>query len=106
MNTETAKNWLTDPAIGNLKMIIDAYCKASGRTRGQVCKEFYGNTTYFDTLFAGEQSITIKKMQSMIDEFREKWPSNLPWPPCRLIAFRGPDPSRPKKIILQKAAGC
>lgn len=87
----------------NLKLIVRAYAKATGHTTTRISKDFYGNIGFFDELFAGERSVSIAKVDEIVQEFRAKWPAKTKWPVCRIIVMRAPEKAS-GKIIPKKAA--
>lgn len=83
----------------NLLAIVAAFCKATGRSLISVSKEFYGNRDFFAKLSSGTRlivgspsrpggfSISLRKLDMMLDKFRAEWPRGTPWPATRLIAM-------------------
>ncbi len=69
----------------NLLKLANAYAKATGKSLGQISKEFYGNGNFFDEIAAGDRSIGVDKLEKMIEQFRENWPSGAAVPPLRAI---------------------
>lgn len=75
----------------NLIAIAAAYHKATGKSLTQVSHEFYGNGDFFGRLRRGEQSISVKKLEEMVEAFRAAWPKEARWPATRpIIMNRNP----------------
>ena len=81
---------ITKTVRDNLLAIASAYRKATGKSESQVSKKFYGNAEFFAQLRAGTHSISVKKLEEMIEEFDEEWPPEIPWPALRPISMRRP----------------
>lgn len=64
----------------NLLAIAEAYRRATGKTMGQVSKQFYGNSGFFAELRAGTRSISVEKIDEMIVAFQAAWPKGAPRP--------------------------
>lgn len=75
----------------NFKAIIAAFVKATGRTEQAVSKQLYGNASFFEEFFAGRQTVSLKKLESMLVQLRDLWPPEVSWPVGRVIVFRGPE---------------
>jgi hypothetical protein len=69
----------------NLLSIIAAYRKATGKSLTAVSKQFYGNSTFFRTLKSGDHSITVARLDTMLEDIRAKWPEDARWPLTRAI---------------------
>lgn len=69
----------------NLLAIAAAYRKATGKSLTQVSKDFYGNADFFVQLRRGEHSISVKKLDEMVEKFRQSWPPGAKWPLVRVI---------------------
>lgn len=80
----------------NVKAIVKAYAKATGRTLTGISKDFYGNAEFLPLFFKGEHSVSVKKLDEML--YGEKgmvtrWPEDAAWPLCKVVVFRGPAPA-------------
>ena len=82
---------IEDIARQNLKAIVAAYRKGTGRSLAAVSKELYGNVIFLEAFFAGTQTVSFKMMNTLLDKLRAKWPAGVPWPTGRVIVFRGPE---------------
>jgi hypothetical protein len=69
----------------NLLAIVSAYRKATGKSLTTVSKEFYGRGDFFDAFKRGEHTISIDRLDSMIDKFRSEWPEGQVWPATRSV---------------------
>jgi hypothetical protein len=81
---------ISDVALENLRTLVGAYCKATGKPLSAVSKEMYGNSSFLSNLFAPNDkfkdkpaSITIHKLDEIVEKFRKKWPENKPFPALR-----------------------
>lgn len=81
----------------NLKILVQEYKRATGRSLSQISKRFYGNVHFLHLFFAGKQSISIDKFDEMLEGITKEWPKNARWPFLQAIVIPRP-PSR-KKII-------
>ncbi len=78
----------------NIKAIVQAYAKATGRSVTGISKEFYGNAEFLPLFFKGEHSVSVKKLDVMVEDFRARWPADTRWPLCRVVVFKGPAKGR------------
>lgn len=69
----------------NLLAIAGEYRRATGKSLTSVSKEFYGNADFFVQLRRGQHSISVKKLDEMIEGFRRAWPPRTAWPVTRSI---------------------
>jgi hypothetical protein len=70
----------------NLVAIADAYAMATGKTRTQISKEFYGRGSSLDEMLKpGGPSISVDKVDDMLGAFRGKWPKEAIWPMVPVI---------------------
>jgi len=69
----------------NLLAIVASYRKATGKSLTQVSKEFYGRGDFFEKLRRGEHSVSVEKLGTMLDQFREDWPADAEWPLTRPV---------------------
>jgi hypothetical protein len=71
---------ISQPARKNLLAIADAYGAAMDLTRTEVSRRFYGRGSFLDDFSSGTQSISLDKLERMVQDFREKWPKKTDWP--------------------------
>ena len=64
----------------NLLDIANAYRKATGQTLSAVSREFYGNSNFLSEFRAGRQSLSVDKLNDVVEQFRAQWPDNADWP--------------------------
>lgn len=81
----------------NLKAVVKAYGQATGQGVTAISKKFYGNSAFLPAFFAGDQSISIDKLDGMFKAIISTWPEDARWPPLRAIIIKGPDNIIPKK---------
>lgn len=74
----------------NLRQIVASYRKATGTTLSQVSKRFYGNASFLEAFFAGEQSISLNKFDEMLAQIAAAWPDGAEWPYCRAVIIPSP----------------
>lgn len=74
----------------NVLTLVKVYRKATGKSESQVSKKFYGNADFLAQLRSGEHSISVKKLEEMVEAFDEAWPEGTPWPALRPISMRRP----------------
>lgn len=71
----------------NLIAIATAYRRGTGASLTQISKDFYGNSNFFASLKNGSHSVSVRKLDEMIEQFRERWPADTHWPPVRVISM-------------------
>lgn len=69
----------------NLCAIVDAYMAATGASEAALSKKFYGNGGFFQEFRRGLRSISVQRLDVLLQEFREQWPADAPWPPLTPI---------------------
>jgi hypothetical protein len=74
-----------DTIIDNLLAIVGAYRKATGKSLTSISKEFYGRGDFFAELRKGKHTVSIDKLDAMLDNFRAKWPEDAMWPSTRTV---------------------
>lgn len=74
------KQPVTTAVRKNLLAIVTAYRQATGKSLSEVSKKFYGNAKFFEQFKAGEHSISITKLDSVVAKFRAEWPEDAEWP--------------------------
>ncbi len=78
------------PLISSFRTIVRAYSRATGYSLSKISKELYGNARFLDRLFAGQQSVSIAKLDEMLIKITATWPPDHPWPIVPVIALRKP----------------
>ena len=71
----------------NLLAIATSYRRATGASLTQISKDFYGNSVFFEQLRRDQHSVSVRKLDEMIEQFRQKWPPDTAWPPVRVISM-------------------
>lgn len=79
---------------GNLRKIVSAYREATGASMTEVSKRFYNNSAFLDGFFAGEVSVSVRKLDRMLRALVAEWPAGAEWPYCRAVIMSGPPPKR------------
>lgn len=74
----------------NLLAIAGAYAKATGSSLPYVSRKFYGNVTFLDEFKSGDATISLKKFDLMVAEFRKNWPKGVDWPHLRAAMIARP----------------
>ena len=74
-----------DAVAKNLLLIVGAYQKATGKSLSTISKQFYGRGDFLEKLKAGEHSISIDRLSSLLDQLRAEWPEGTPWPLTRPV---------------------
>ncbi len=69
----------------NLLTLAGAYSSATGKSLTQISKEAYGKSSFFEDLKAGTRSLSIDKLERMIEWFRENWPAEADVPALRSV---------------------
>lgn len=60
--------------------IAAAYRRATGLSLATVSARFYGNAGFLTEFKAGRQTISIDKLEEMVDKFWAVWPENAERP--------------------------
>ena len=76
---------VSQTTLHNLVAIARAYGKATGRSLSSVSKEVYGQATFFERASRGEVSVTLSKLDDMLDWFGEHWPKGTRAPLLRPV---------------------
>lgn len=71
---------IADTARKNLIAIASAYAKATGKTLSAVSKEAYGNSSFLAAFKAGQQSVSLDKLDGMLTWFSRRWPEDVDLP--------------------------
>lgn len=71
---------ISEPARKNLIAIADAYGAAKKLTRTEVSRQFYGRGSFLDDFNDGRQSVSLDKLERMVEDFRKNWPKKTDWP--------------------------
>lgn len=74
----------------NVLAIVAVYRKATGLSLATVSARFYGNAGFLKEFKAGRQTISISKLDAMIEKFSAEWPADADWPLLRTIFFERP----------------
>jgi len=64
----------------NLLAIVGAYRRATGQRLSAVSRKFYGNASFLHDFRYGRQSLSLKKLDEMLDAMRQDWPEKAEWP--------------------------
>jgi len=64
----------------NLFAILAAYMKATDKSLSTCSREFYGKSSFFENLRKGEQSLSLKTLDEILDRIRAQWPAKADWP--------------------------
>jgi hypothetical protein len=81
---------LSNVCRDNLLLIADTYAKATGLPLDKVSKRFYGQNNFLSGFKKGNQSITLRKFDELVDKFRKDWPADTPWPHLRAVIIERP----------------
>lgn len=87
-----APDTLSKVCRDNLLTLARVYGRAKGVSLSSVSKEFYGNVNFLKKFAAGKHSVSLSKMDEMLERFRDQWPEGVSWPYLSAIVF-----ARPKK---------
>ena len=63
-----------------LKVVAEAYGKATEKSLSWISEEIYGKATIFRDFIAGKKTMTIHKFDEVMATFRRVWPPGVPWP--------------------------
>jgi hypothetical protein len=74
----------------NVLALADAYAAATGKSLSTISKQFYGSAYFFRDLRARKASISIRRLEQMLDQFRASWPEGAAWPVMMPILIKGP----------------
>jgi hypothetical protein len=83
---------LTEPVRDNLLTLVSVYRKATGISLATASMKFYGNATFFAQLQRGQQSISVKTLDAVLEKMRAAWPDGVAWPSLRPIFMRLREP--------------
>jgi hypothetical protein len=64
----------------NLLSIVAVYRRATGKRLSAVSRRFYGNAAFLKEYSRGRQSISLDKLDNVLDNLRKEWPENAVWP--------------------------
>lgn len=78
------------PLVKNLKILVKAYGRATGQSQVAISKKLYKGAHFLNRLFAGEQSVSLHKLDEMLTTLVDEWPEGEPFPICEVIVIRGP----------------
>ena len=68
-----------------LAEIVKAYGRATRLTVPQISKRCYGNAVFLDDFFAQRQSMSVKKMSTVLEWFSDHWPEDARPPAPRIV---------------------
>jgi hypothetical protein len=71
---------LETPARAYLLALARSYAGEKKLAMTTVARRFHGMVTFFDDFEAGKCTVTLRKFDEMVDQFREEWPETLHWP--------------------------
>lgn len=73
----------------NLIKIAKAYAKVTDRSLTAISKEFYGRGDFFEALRTKKHTISISRLDKMLNDFRDKWPPDKAskWPEIRPVCM-------------------
>lgn len=63
-----------------LLALARTYARKNGLALATVARRFHGTESFFTDFSKGKRSITLRKLDEMIAEFRAQWPDDLKWP--------------------------
>lgn len=66
--------------VKNLMLIATTYAQAVDKSLTTVSKEFYGRGDFLVELENGKHTISIRRLDTLLADFREKWPKGAKWP--------------------------
>ena len=69
----------------NLLTIAEAYCRATDQTLTTFSKQFYGRGDFMRQFKAGEHTISIDRLGTMIRAIEAEWPDGAKRPAMRPI---------------------
>lgn len=87
----------------NLLAIVAAYRKATGLSLGTISSRFYGNAGFLAEFKAGRQTLSIDKLDKVVEKFRAEWPDGASWPYLGAI-FMNPPKRRPARKTAEESA--
>lgn len=64
----------------NLIVLADAFAKATGLKLKTISRKAHSDPRFFDSLKAGEISLTIRKYDELIEWFDKNWPDGVKHP--------------------------
>lgn len=87
-------------ARANILALATAYADATGMTVDQISKKFYGRGDFIGVFVIRKASISVDKLDAMIDRFAAEWPDSAPWPELQDVPAkrRTPDSSPGKSV--------
>ena len=89
-------------AIQNLFKIVSAFSRGTGKSVQTVSGKYYGNQSFLDDLKSGKvRSITLRKLDLMLQGLSNDWPNGTPWPQTRVLIMNRPSPQKRKKSKKQ-----
>lgn len=74
----------------NVLAVAAAYREATGLSLATVSARFYGNAGFLPEFKAGRQTISVDKLEEMLEKFHRDWPTGAEWPYLEAIMFERP----------------
>ena len=69
----------------NLSKTVNAYRKATGQSTTAISKRFYGRGDFVKEFLAGRHTISVDRLDAMMQQFDAEWPEGHPKPTLRPI---------------------
>ena len=69
----------------NLLTLVAEYRRHTGASLAEASRRFYGNGSFFKLLKDGEQSLSIKTVDQVLEKMRKAWPKDEIWPMLPVI---------------------
>lgn len=64
----------------NLLKLAREYCRVTGNSLATVSGKFHGNQAFFAEFKAGSRTVTLSKLDEIVQAFHEGWPEGAKWP--------------------------
>lgn len=80
---------IVEPLRCNLLRVARAYARARDLSLTTVSKQFYGTTTFLADFEKGRGSVSIDKLDTMFQKFKDKWPRGARWPYMQPVYIAG-----------------
>jgi len=71
---------VSDQVRTNLLAIVAVYRRATGKRLSAVSRKVYGNAAFLREFQRGRQSISLDKLDDVLDKLRQEWPNEAAWP--------------------------
>lgn len=66
-----------------LMRVATKFAELNGLSLNTVSRRFHGAVSFLDDFNAGSVTITLRKYDQMVREFRRAWPKGRKWPEMR-----------------------